>query len=88
MSNLKSLERNQPKPEQIVTDATIEHAAETPEEQAYFKQLQSEEIDRIYGCADDIAESSLSGSALSPKVWLRWTNRSRLPGAKMKLAPS
>src|ERR1019366_9059474 len=28
--------------------------------------------------------SSVLGSALSPKVWLWWTNRSRLPGAKMK----
>ncbi len=87
-SNLKRMERDQPKPEQVVTDAQIEHPVETPEQRARFKELQDDEIDRIYGCADDSAESSLSGSALSPNVRLTWTNRSRLPGAKMKLAPS
>jgi hypothetical protein len=34
------------------------------------------------------AESRLSVDALSPKVRLMWTNTSRLPGAKTKLAPS
>ena len=36
----------------------------------------------------DKTDSSVSGSALSPKVRLRCRYRSRLPGAKMKLAPS
>lgn len=38
----------------------------------------------IYGRA----ARSISGAALSPKVLLRWPNRSTLPGPKTKLPPS
>jgi len=48
-SNLKRLEREAPKPDEIVTDAEIEHPVETPAEAAVFDDLQSEEIDRIHG---------------------------------------
>ena len=52
-SNLKRLKLDEPQPEQVVTDAAVEHAVETPEEAASFDKLQAEEIDRIHGCADD-----------------------------------
>jgi len=47
-SNIKRLQCEEPQPQQIVTDAKVEHAVETPEEAAEFDQMQSDEIDRIY----------------------------------------
>ena len=52
-SNLKRILREEPKPEEIVSDAKIEHAVESPEEAKAFFDRQSDEIDRIYGCAED-----------------------------------
>jgi len=52
-SNLKRLALEEPQPEQVVADAEIEHPKETPEDRARVKELQADEIDRIYGCASD-----------------------------------
>jgi len=52
-SNLKRLKLDEPQPEQVVIDAAVEHAVETPEEAAHFSELQIQEIERIYSCADD-----------------------------------
>ncbi|MBZ5655423.1 MAG: hypothetical protein LAO56_09095 [Acidobacteriia bacterium] len=52
-SNLKRLELDEPEPEDVVTDAQIEHPVETPEQAEAFKELQADGIDRIYGCASD-----------------------------------
>lgn len=52
-SNLKRLELDEPEPEDVTTDAQIEHPVETPEEAEAFQELQADEIDRIYGCASD-----------------------------------
>jgi len=46
--NLKRQQQEEPNPEDIATDAKVEHVVETPEEAEYFDQLQSEEIDRLY----------------------------------------
>lgn len=66
-SNLKRLEREEPKPEDVVTDTQIEHAVETPEEAKRIFDLQSDEIDRIYSCADESAESSQPGPDCSDR---------------------
>jgi hypothetical protein len=55
-SNLKRLMREEPKPEEIVSDAKVDHAVETPEQAAAFEELQHDEIDRIYGCAESQPE--------------------------------
>ncbi len=47
-SNLKRLEFDEPQPEDVVTDAAIEHIVETPEQQAAIVEAQHDEIDRIY----------------------------------------
>ena len=52
-SNLKRLELDEPEPEDVVTDAQIEHPVETPEQAQAFKELQADGIDMIYGCASD-----------------------------------
>jgi hypothetical protein len=46
--NLNRLEREDPKPEDIASDAKVAHAVETPEDAEYFGQLQSDEIDRLH----------------------------------------
>lgn len=63
-SNLKRLELEEPEPEDVLTDAQIEHPVETPEEAQAFQELQADEIDRIYGCAsetDDRVPPALAG---------------------------
>ncbi len=47
--NLKRLELQEPKPEDIVTDAKIEHAVETPEQVDFIRELQFDEAERMYG---------------------------------------
>jgi hypothetical protein len=58
-SNLKRIMREEPKPEEIVSDAKIEHVVETPEKAAAFSELQHEEIDRIYSCAESPQEQQV-----------------------------
>ncbi len=71
-SNLKRLKLDEPQPNQVVTDAAVEHAVETPEEAAHFSELQIQEIERIYSCADDAqptfpVKSHPAGAPLKPK---------------------
>jgi len=71
-SNLKRLKLDEPQPEQVVIDAAVEHAVETPEEAAHFSELQIQEIERIYSCADDAqppftVKSRPAGAPLKPK---------------------
>ena len=53
-SNLKRLKLEEPKPEQVVTDAQIENPVETPDEAAASEELQSDKIDRIDACAVEL----------------------------------
>lgn len=92
MWNLKRVERDQPKPEDVVTDPPLEAAGETDPTDNVDGDADEEDDNgpppgTIHACIDS-AESNLSGSALSPNVRLRWANRSRFPGAKTKLAPN
>jgi hypothetical protein len=50
-SNLKRFEREQPKPEQVLTDAEIKHPAETKKGAEANREPQSNKIDTIYGFA-------------------------------------
>ncbi len=52
-SNLKRFEREQPKPEQVVTDAEIKRPVETPKEAEANRELQSDKIDTIHGSASE-----------------------------------
>jgi len=73
-SNLKRLERQEPKPEQVVTEAKLQHAEETPEQAATFHELQADEIERIYGSAEEDLPSGtihacVAPGAAHPKIW-------------------
>ncbi len=59
-SNLKRFEREQPKPEQVVTDVEIKRPVETPKEAEANLEPQSDKIDTIYGTASD-TETYLDG---------------------------
>ena len=52
-SNLKRFEREQPKPDQVLTDSEIKHPAETKKEAGANREPQSNKIDTIYGSASD-----------------------------------
>ena len=56
-SNLKRIEREQPKPEEVVTDTEMRPAVETPEEEEANREPQSNNIDTIYGSASDTETS-------------------------------
>jgi hypothetical protein len=65
-SNLKRLELDEPEPEDVVTDAQIEHPVETPEQAEAFKELQADGIDMIYGCESEADQSEGQEQAEAP----------------------
>lgn len=78
-SNLKRLELEAPKAEEVVTD-TQGDLVETPEEAAPLEEFQVDKIDRIHGCAAEPGDD--------PPPIARNRSRSHLPGPQVPVIAS